>query len=444
VYSDLIIGQLTRRIVPQSGIRESMPLLAIGISHHTAPIEIREKVAFTRLEISDRVRELRAIPGVEEVIILGTCNRTEIYCLSSETGKESLLDWIHRANDLEPGELNDHFYSFEGEEAARHLVRVASGLDSLVLGETQILGQLKEAWQLAHDAGSMGKVLDRLFQHTFAAAKAIRTNSGISQHPVSVAYTAVVLARQIFSELQSRTVVLVGAGEMIQLCGRHLRDQGIANLLIVNRSLDKAKELAAEFDGRAMTLDQLAEALPQADILISSTASPEPVIRKDDVRAALKKRRHRPMFMVDIAVPRDIETAVSSLKDVYLYTIDDLQQVVDENMQQRSLAAESAVSDINTAVTDFMRWLYGLRAARSLKRLRQQSHDHELDLTEKALKRLRAGHDPEEVVKQLASTLTNRILHMPSKRLREAAENKDYDILRAADRIFKNDESESE
>lgn len=421
-----------------------MPLLAVGISHHTAPVEIRERVAITRWEVTDRVRELSAMPGVEEVIILGTCNRTEIYCLSSETGKDSLLEWIHHVNDLKPGELSEHFYSFEGEEAARHLVRVASGLDSLVLGETQILGQLKEAWQLAHDAGTMGKVLDRLFQHTFAAAKAIRTQSGISEHPVSVAYTAVVLARQIFSELQSKTVVLVGAGEMIQLCGRHLKDQGIANLLIVNRSIEKAQELAAEFDAAAMTLDQLDEALPRADILISSTASPDPIIRKGDVRAALKKRRHRPMFMVDIAVPRDIETQVSRLKDVYLYTIDDLQQVVDENMQQRSKAAESALSDVDAAVTDFMRWLYGLRAARSLKRMRQQSHDHEKDLTEKALKRLRAGHDPEEVIKQLANTLTNRILHMPSKRLREAAESKDYDILKAADRIFKTTEPGAE
>ena len=421
-----------------------MPLLTVGISHHTAPIEIRERVAITRWEVTDRVRELSSMPGVEEVIILGTCNRTEIYCLSSETGKDSLLEWIHRVNDLKPGELREHFYSFEGEEAARHLVRVASGLDSLVLGETQILGQLKEAWQLAHDAGTMGKVLDRLFQHTFAAAKAIRTHSGISEHPVSVAYTAVVLARQIFSELQSKTVVLVGAGEMIQLCGRHLKDQGIANLLIVNRSIEKAQELATEFDATAMTLDQLGEALPQADILISSTASPDPIILKQDVRAALKKRRHRPMFMVDIAVPRDIETQVSKLKDVYLYTIDDLQQVVDENMEHRSRAAESALSDVDNAVTDFMRWLYGLRAARSLKRMRQQSHDHEKDLTEKALKRLRAGHDPEDVIKQMANTLTNRILHMPSKRLREAAENKDYDILKAADRIFKTSGPEAE
>jgi len=227
---------------------------------------------------------------------------------------------------------------------------------------------------------------------------------------------------------------------MIQLCGLHLREQGIAKLIIVNRSRDKAEELAAELDASAMTLDQLGDALPQADILITSTASPEPVIRKSDVKAALKKRRHRPMFLVDIAVPRDIEPQVSNLRDVYLYTIDDLQQVVDENMNQRSKAAESALASVDTAVHDFMRWLYGLRAARSLKRMRQASHDHEQALTEKALKRLRAGHDPEEVIQQLANTLTNRILHQPSKRLREAAENQDYEILKAVDRIFKTDE----
>jgi len=414
-----------------------MPLFTIGISHHTAPIEIREKVAITRSEYASRVRDLRAMPGVEEVIILGTCNRMEIYCLSSETGKEELLAWVHRTNDIAPGELDEHFYSYEGEEAARHLIRVASGLDSLVLGETQILGQLKEAWQQAHDVGSMGKVLDRLFQHTFAAAKAIRTSSGISDHSVSVAYTAVVLARQIFGELRSQTVVLVGAGEMVQLCGRHLREQGIAKLLIVNRSREKAEELAAELDATAMTLDKLEDALPQADILISSTASPNPVICRKDIKSALRKRRHRPMFLVDIAVPRDIEPEVSSLKDVYLYTIDDLQQVVDENMHQRSLAAKSALSDVDAAVNEFMRWMYGLRAARSLKRIRQQSHDHEKELTEKALRRLLAGQDPAEVIRQLASTLTNRILHLPSKRLRELAESQDYELLKAADRIFR-------
>jgi glutamyl-tRNA reductase len=421
-----------------------MPLFTIGISHHTAPIEIREKVAIARSEYSDRVSELCALPGMEEVVVLSTCNRTEIYCLSTEAGKQGLVDWVHRVNDIPAGELDRHFYHHEGEDAARHLVRVASGLDSLVLGETQILGQLKDAWQQAHDAGSLGKVLDRLFQHTFNAAKGIRTNSGISDHTVSVAYTAVVLARQIFGNLNSQTVVLVGAGEMVQLCGRYLRDHGIAKLLIVNRSREKAEQLAVEMGASAMTLDRLGEALPKADILISSTASPEPVIMKADIKAALRKRRHRPMFLVDIAVPRDIDPEVSKLRDVYLYTIDDLQQVVDENMQQRTAAAKSATADVDESVVAFMRWLSGMRAARTLKRIRERSHEFEKDLTERALRRLEAGQDATDVLEQMASTLTNKILHLPSKRLREAAESQDYEVLKAADRIFKKDGPEDE
>jgi glutamyl-tRNA reductase len=303
---------------------------------------------------------------------------------------------------------------------------------------------LKDAWQQAHDSGGLGRVLNRLFQHSFNAAKSIRTNSGISDHTVSVAYTAVVLARQIFGDLTTKTVVLVGAGEMIQLCGRYLRDHGIANLLIVNRSLAKAEELAAEMGASALTLDQLDQALPRADILFSSTASTEPVIRKPDIKAALRQRRHRPMFLVDIAVPRDIDPAVSKLKDVYLYTIDDLQQVVDENMEQRSAAALSAAAEVDDAVAGFMRWLSGIRVSRTLKRIREQSHEFEKELTEWALRKLEAGQDPSEVLSQMTRTLTNKILHLPSKRLREAAENQEYEVLKAADRIFRKEEQENE
>jgi glutamyl-tRNA reductase len=236
----------------------------------------------------------------------------------------------------------------------------------------------------------------------------------------------------------------VGAGEMVQLCGRYLRDHGIAKLLIVNRSRKKAEELAAEMGASAMTLDRLGEALPKADILISSTASPDPVIRKADIKAALRKRRHRPMFLVDIAVPRDIDPEVSKLRDVYLYTIDDLQQVVDENMEQRNAAARSATADVDESVTAFMRWLSGIRAARTLKRIREQSHEFEKDLTERALRRLEAGQDASDVLEQLTSTLTNKILHLPSKRLREAAESQDYEVLKAADRIFRKEDPEDE
>jgi glutamyl-tRNA reductase len=414
-----------------------MPLIILGINHSTAPVEIREKVAINRPEYAERVQQLLQIDGIEEAVILGTCNRTEIYCLCANQARPSMLDWLHQVNSIPNGELNAYFYHHTGQEAVKHLMRVASGLDSLVLGEPQILGQIKEAWQVSQQAGGVGKILDRLFQQSFAAAKSIRNNSGIGQHPVSVAYTAVVLAKQLFGDLSRQNVVLVGAGEMIRLCGKHLKEKGIARLEIVNRSQQAAQELAIELDARATPLDQLDQALPRADILISSTASPTHVISTNAVKTALKERKHRPMFMVDIAVPRDIEPEVGSLDDVYLFTIDDLQKVVDENKQQRHSAAEAASSEVDQSVDTFMRWLYGIRAARSLKRIRTMSHDHETALVEKALKRLQAGQDPAQILTQLANTLTNRILHEPTQRLREAAEDQNYEILKAADWIFR-------
>jgi glutamyl-tRNA reductase len=414
-----------------------MPLLALGISHHTAPVEIREQVAINPPDYADHIRQLLGVEGIEEAVILGTCNRTEIYCLCSRPVEQEVLNWLHLSHSISPGQLDCHFYRHAGEDAVRHLIRVAGGLDSLVLGEPQILGQLKEAWQVSQASGGAGRVLDRLFQHTFAAAKSIRHNSGIGTHPVSVAYTAVSLARQIFGELSSQNVVLIGAGEMIRLCGKHLREQGIARIEIVNRSLLAAQELAAELDATASALDTLSAVLPRADILISSTASPVAIINLAAVKSALKKRRHRPMFMVDIAVPRDIDPAVKELDDVYLFTIDDLQQVVDENMQQRHSAAADAATDVELSVGTFMRWLYGIRASRSLERIRSQSHAHESELIEKAVKRLQAGQDPEQILTQLANTLTNRILHEPTQRVRQAAEEQKYEILKAADWIFR-------
>jgi glutamyl-tRNA reductase len=413
-----------------------MTLLAIGISHHTAPVEIREQVAINPADYSDRIRQLLRIQGIEEAIILGTCNRTEIYCFTSQPVQQELLSWLHETNSVPPGQLDPHFYLHAGKDVVRHLVRVAGGLDSMVLGEAQILGQLKEAWQISQEAGGAGRVLDRLFQSTFSAAKSIRHSSGIGNHPVSVAYTAVILARQIFGDLSSQNVVLIGAGEMIRLCGKHLREQGIARLEIVNRSLSAAQDLAAELDATASALDMLSEVLPRADILISSTASPHAIIKLAAVKAALKKRRHRPMFMVDIAVPRDVDPAVKELDDVYLYTIDDLQQVVDENMQQRHLAASGAMADVDLSADAFMRWLHGIRASGSLQRIRSQSHVRESTLIEKALKQLQAGQDPQQVLTQLTSTLTNQILHEPTVRLRQAAEEQHYEILKAADWIF--------
>jgi glutamyl-tRNA reductase len=413
-----------------------MPLLITGISHHTATLEIREKIAITRLDYADRVRELLEYDGIEEVVIVSTCNRTEVYSVGPKQSRQQVRQWLKAKGGLTEAEMDRHCYVHERERAVHHLFRVAGGLDSLVLGESQIVGQLKDAWQMSADAGGVEKVLDRLFQHAFATGKRIRTKTRIGEHPVSVAYTTVMLAKQIFGDLASKTVILVGAGEMVELCGRHLHDKGLSSLIIANRSIERARELADEFNAFAVALKDLADVLHRADILISSTASLEPVIHAGMVKAALKQRRNQPMFMVDIAVPRDIHPDVGKLGNVYLYTIDDLQKVVDENLSKRTEAAEAASADVEESVQEFMRWLNSARAAVYLKNLHKHARENSDELVEKALRKIKAGQDPEQVVKKLAHTLTKRILHLPSTRLRQAAEEQDDDLLKVANRLF--------
>ena len=289
---------------------------------------------------------------------------------------------------------------------------------------------------MAHQAGGVGKVLDRLFQHAFATGKKIRSKTRIGEHPVSVAYTTVMLAKQIFGDLTSKTVILVGAGEMVELCGRHLHDKGVSSLIIANRSLQRASELAEQFDAHAVPLTDLPDVLFKADILISSTASQEPVIHAEAVRAALKQRRNQPMFLVDIAVPRDIHPNVGKLGDVFLYTIDDLQKVVDENVSKRTEAAEAATGDVVEAVEEFMRWLNSARASVYLQNMHKHARINSEELVTKALRKIEAGKDPEQVITQLANTLSKRILHLPSTRLRQAAEQQDDELLRVANRLF--------
>ena len=413
-----------------------MPLLITGISHHTATLEIREKIAITRLDYADRVRELLDQDGIEEAVIVSTCNRTEVYSVGPKQSRQQVRQWLQSKGGLSETEMDKHCYVHERERAVHHLFRVAGGLDSLVLGESQIVGQLKEAWQMSADAGGVEKVLDRLFQHAFATGKRIRTKTRIGDHPVSVAYTTVMLAKQIFGDLSSKTVILVGAGEMVELCGRHLHDKGLSSLIIANRSIDRARELAGEFNALAVSLNELPGVIHKADILISSTASLEPIIHADTVKAALKQRRNQPMFMVDIAVPRDIHPDVGKLGNVYLYTIDDLQKVVDENLSKRTEAAEAASSDVEESVQEFMRWLNSARAAVYLKNLHKHARENSDELVEKALRKIRAGQDPEQVIQKLAHTLTKRILHLPSTRLRQAAEDQDDELLKVANRLF--------
>ena len=419
-----------------------MPLLITGISHHSATLEIREKIAITRLDYAARVKELIELDGVEEVVVVSTCNRTEIYSIGPSQSRNQVHQWLKAKGNLTDKEMDKHCYVREREQAVRHLFRVAGGLDSLVLGESQIVGQLKDSWQMANDAGGVGKVLDRLFQHAFATGKRIRSKTHIGDHPVSVAYTTVMLAKQIFGDLNSKTVILVGAGEMVELCGRHLHDKGLSSLIIANRSIERAAELAEEFGGLAVTLTDLPDVLHKADILISSTASLEPVIHVPSVKQALKQRRYQPKFLVDIAVPRDIHPDVSKLDNVYLYTIDDLQKVVDKNLSKRSEAAEAASGDIDESVDEFMRWLNSARAAVYLRNLHKHARQNSDELVARALRKIKAGNDPEQVVTQLAHTLTKRILHLPSTRLRQAAEEQDDDLLRVANRLFEPEDKE--
>lgn len=414
-----------------------MPLLTTGISHHTAPLEIREKIAIARVDNTAGVKELCSLSAIEEAVIVSTCNRTEIYSIGPGKSREQVRAWLQDSGSLTAAELDAHCYIREREQSVRHLFRVAGGLESLVLGESQILGQLKESWQLAHEAGGIGRVTDRLFQHAFATGKRVRSKTGIGEHPVSVAYTTVLLAKQIFGDLASKTVILVGAGDMIELCGRHLRDKGVSSLIIANRSIDRAVELADRFGARAIPLDDLPGMLHEADILISSTASQQPVISAESVKAALKQRRNQPMFLVDIAVPRDIEPDTAELENVYLYTIDDLQQVVDSNLSERNRAAQAAVSDVDLAVDEFMRWLNSARASVYLHKLHKHARENSEELAARALRKINAGNDPEQVINQLANTLSKRILHLPSTRLRQAAEEQDEELLNVANRLFR-------
>ena len=417
-----------------------MPLLITGISHHTATLEIREKIAITRLDYDARVKELHDLDGIEEVVVVSTCNRTEIYSVGPKQSRQQVHQWLQAKGGLSDEEMSLHCYVHERDQAVRHLFRVSGGLESLVLGESQIVGQLKEAWQMANEAGVVGKVLDRLFQHAFATGKRIRSKTHIGDHPVSVAYTTVMLAKQIFGDLNSKTVILVGAGEMVELCGRHLHDKGLSSLIIANRSIERAAELAEQFGGLAVSLTDLPEVLHKADILISSTASLEPVIQAKSVKAALKQRRNQPMFLVDIAVPRDIHPDVGKLGNIYLYTIDDLQKVVDKNLSKRTEAAKAASGDIDEAVDEFLRWLNSARAVVYLQNLHKHARMNSDELVTKALRKIRAGKDPEQVVTQLAHTLTKRIPHLPSTRLRQAAEEQDDDLLRVANRLFEPEE----
>lgn len=413
-----------------------MTLLAFGLNHTTAPLEIREKVTFNGEVLPDALAELHHQPGVDEAAIISTCNRTEIYCSLSSQAQQNPVTWFSHYHGFEPTDLEPFLYSHPDAGAVKHLLRVASGLDSMVLGEPQVLGQLKTAYHTALNTGSAGQLLTRLFQHSFSVAKQIRSNTAIGNHPVSVAFAAVRLARQIFGDLSDKTVMLIGAGETIELAAKHLRECGLKRMIIANRSLERSQHLATEFSGYAITLNDIAQHLDEADIIISSTASQSWILSCEVIHHAIKKRKHRPMFIVDIAVPRDIEPSAGKLDDVYLYTVDDLKDVIDENMRSRQEAAKQAEEIIDTQVIHFMDWINSLNAVNTIRAIREQASDIQQEALANALKKLQRGGAPDKIMQELAYSLTNKLIHSPSSRLRNAnAEQRDA-LLQAAQELF--------
>ena len=409
-----------------------MPLVVVGINHRTAPLEVREKVVFDPSHLPNALRAL-ASGGARENVIVSTCNRTELYCVLEQPA--DLGAWLQNYHGVGRS-LAGSLYERQDAAAVEHAFAVASGLDSMVIGEAQILGQLKDAYRAAQESGTAGPLLNRLFQATFSVAKRVRTETRIGANAVSVAYAAVSLARQIFAGFAQHTALLVGAGETIALAARHLHSQGLKRMIIANRSLDRAQALAAEFNASAITLDALAQHLPEADIVLCSTASPHAVITARDVEAALVARRRRPMFMVDIAVPRDIEAAVGDFEDVYLYTIDDLQGFVTQNLQAREDEARQARVLIEEEVARFMTGLRGQDAVPTIRQLRTSAELIRVQTLEHAARLLASGRPPEDALAYLADTLTNRLLHSPTHQLRQAGETGDERLVDAARRLF--------
>jgi glutamyl-tRNA reductase len=420
-----------------------MSLLVLGINHNTATVAVREKVAFAPEHMQEALHQACARAGMAEVAILSTCNRTEIYAVPEKSGEaadaaaqQALSQWLSEYHNLPRAELDPTLYCHRDELGVKHLMRVASGLDSMVLGEPQILGQIKSAHAVAQQAATLGTTLHRTFEEVFAVAKQVRTETAIGESPVSVAFAAVTLAQQIFTDIHRAHALMIGAGRTIELVVQHLKEAGVPNIVVANRTLTNAQELSRKYGVREVLLSDIPEVLEHTDIVVSSTASQLPILGKGAVERALKIRRHKPIFMVDLAVPRDIEPEVAELEDVYLYTVDDLRSVIDSNLKNRQEAAREAEVIIEHGVEAFMRKQRGLGIVATLRNFREkaeQQRDAELD---KALKALERGADPKDVVKELARLLTNKLIHAPSVQMKKASADGHEELIHLAEQLF--------
>ena len=409
-----------------------MAIVALGINHKTAPVAVREKIAFNPDHLTTALQEMLAAVQCREAAILSTCNRTELYIVQDgpvDLTQQRLVKWLAEHHNIPASTILPSLYVHHDQKAVNHMMRVACGLDSLVLGEPQILGQMKQAYSQAKAAGSMALIMDRLFQRTFGVAKQVRTETDIGASAVSVAYASVNLAKHIFASLEKTRVLLVGAGETIELVAKHLYENNVGKITVANRTLSRAQGMAKKIGADVITLAQIPEHMSKADIVISSTGSTLPLIGKGMVEHALSKRKRQPIFMVDLAVPRDIEEQVAELEDVFLYTVDDLQGIIAKNMEGRRKAAVQAESIVNDQCDHFMSWLRGLNTQDTVISYRKQCLDNRDLLLEKALMQLKSNKNPEAVVAELATKLTNKFMHAPTSALQSAAQGGELDKL---------------
>ncbi|TDR72453.1 glutamyl-tRNA reductase [Paludibacterium purpuratum] len=392
-----------------------MHLLAFGLNHQTAPLAIREKLAFPADILPEALRQLTQSQAAHEAAIVSTCNRTEIYCAGQNPA--DAIAWLAHYHNMSPAEVEPYLYRLDASDVARHAFRVASGLDSMVLGETQILGQLKDAVRVAQQSGTLGTHLNALFQQAFSVAKEVRSKTAIGASSVSMAAAGVRLAEQIFPSIRELNLLFIGAGEMIELVATHFAARQPAGITVANRTLERGRALAEQFGGQAITLADLHDHLARFDVVVTSTASPVPIVGKGLVERAIKQRRHRPMFMLDLAVPRDVEPEVASLADVFLYTVDDIASVVEVGREARQVAAEQAENIIVSRVNEFSQWLRQRQTVPLIRALRDEGERLRRHALEAALKQLARGDAPEKVLETLSVQLTNKLMHPPTQAL---------------------------
>jgi len=417
-----------------------MRICHIGLNHKTAPVELRERLAVQETDIPEILRQRINHPAIREAALLSTCNRVEITVVTHDPDAAiaAVHEWFAEKAEMALEQVREHLYSYTTDKAIRHLFSVASGLDSLVLGEPQILGQVKTSYEHALTSGSAGHVLHRLYQSTFAAAKRARSETGIGKQAVNISSCAVELARHIFGDLAGKTVLLMGAGEMAELAARHLRGNGCTDILVANRTLERAQNLAIEFEGHALTLDQLPDYLDAADIVLSSTGASTFVLLPETVQTAMKKRKGRPMFLVDIAVPRDIDPRIGDIDGAYLYDIDDLQQVVQGNVQHREHEAEQARDILEEEAISFLKWLKSLESVPLIRSIQQQMELRRCEEMEKAQRYLKDFDASQiEAVERFSKALMKRYMHPTMQALKSLPDDIEGDLLMgAATRLF--------